>query len=454
MTTKCTSIEILRFADGKERKEAWLQLSEECQRAHNTLWSYWLVYHTMNGSADLLHQYIADVKTWDNTKPRGPKPKWPVQAFPKGTDWPYSSQKRAKRKGEEASPPDLQNDLYHLLTEKHPDLSARTCATIVQKWAKDVKKRKAARGVLPAWAAILINKQGMPSFSRPLPIPIAASDLGAKEQVLTKVGREYHLRVAVQRGEDGLIHEDCLLMLHRKKCASVRAIVDRMISGEYTMKGSNIIFSRARNKWFAQIAYEMPPASKPTLVEGRTLYLIPGKCCPWVVLSVDEKGVRDAWRAFGRRHHVANFRRLLLQQRRKRQEASRWGSETKKGRGRSRATQSWTKYSDAWNRFVNGYQQRMVAKLIELCRTRGYSHIVYCRPNETQAKKTYLVNAGNSPNSKMGWQWYQLQSMLANKCQEVGVEFKVKSSDDVQDMRGDDAAKAKRRAGKKTASVS
>lgn len=448
---KSTSIEIMNFAGGKERRKQWIAIADVVRRARNALWSYWLVYHTLHGTEAKLRQWLADNDRWLSDKKNNTKPKWPVDAFPKETQWQYSKSKQAKNG--KVSEPDLENDLYHVLRAVCPELGSRTATLLRQAWARDVRKRKAVNGSLSGWAAILLGRQSVPSFNRAQPIPISQSEIN-KCPMLRKEDGDYLLRVAIDRTDDGLLHEDCTLMLRRRKSGSIRAIIDRIISGEYALKGSSLVYSQAKNKWFAKIAYEMPPASKPELVDGRTLYLIPGKQCPWVVLAVSETGTCDSWRAFGRRHHVENFRRLLLQKRSKRQEASKWGSENRKGHGRQRATLSWTKYSDAWMKFVDGYQTRVVAKLMELCRQRGYSKLVYCRPNDAQAAKTYLVNAGNVRNSNMGWQWYQLQSMLANKCQEVGIEFQVKTTDDVQGVRDGRAAKPKRRGGTKAADLS
>jgi hypothetical protein len=210
-------------------------------------------------------------------------------------------------------------------------------------------------------------------------------------------------------------------MTGKRKAASVRTIIDRCIAGEYAWKGSSLLFDRG--KWFALLSYDMPKKDHTPLDSGKTMYVIPAKSGPWILQTVDAKGKTDRWYFGGEGKHIEYARRTILDERASRKEHYRWAGSAQKGSGRGRADAVWTKLSSRWKDFVKRYNHEISRRIVNMCVQRGIGRIVFCQPKDSQREKTFLATVGNRPGSAMLWDFFQMGTLLAYKCEHEGVEY-------------------------------
>ena len=54
---------------------------------------------------------------------------------------------------------------------------------------------------------------------------------------------------------------------------------------------------------------------------------------------------------------------------------------------------------------------------------RDAGRIVFCQPKDSQRDKTYLATAGNRQGSAMLWDFFQMGTLLAYKCEHDGINY-------------------------------
>jgi hypothetical protein len=405
MTVKTASIEIYGFA--KERQEAWKQLAIACQRMQNRLWQIWLCHHANKGSADKLRAHFDAYRQWQADK-QGEKPEWPCKAM----EPPLT---------ESADPASF----YRILSAEFPGVNVRTRGLLTNAWQSRLSQRKSASGSLPGWVSILFANESLPSFTRPQPIPFDKQN--AK---LLKRGGDYICELRIERLEDGKgVVEPCVLMLGKRKCASVRTTVDRILAGQYAWKGSSLVYKPRLGKWFVQICYEQPDNIRDTksFDENKILYIRPGRSSkqdgawlgsPW--------RVRIGNRSFGfggNGAHVTSARRTIIRQRNERKQHTRWGGSNQKGHGSQRAFAIETRLSSQWKDFTKRYNNEISRRIIDLAVREGCGRIIYLQPRDDRRDNRLLSTLGNDGWSAMSWDYFQFGTMLAAKCQEEGIEY-------------------------------
>lgn len=398
MVVRSAKIEIYGFT--KERREAWKQLAIECQRMHNRLWQIWLCHHSNNDSAGKLRSHFDAFNQWKATK-EGEKPQWPCKAV----EEPLTKS---------ADP----RSFYRILSAEFPGVNVRTRGLLTNAWQSLLSQRKAASGSLPGWVSILFANESVPSFTRPQPIPFDHDN--AK---LYKTDDGYFVDLRIERlTETGKsVVEKCQLMLNRRKCMSIRSIVDRIIAGEFAWKGSNLVFDSRNGKWFVAIAYEKPVLERASLDPNHVLFIRAAKSSPWRVRTLS-----GGWRFGGNGAHVDHARRCIIRERASRQQHYRYAGSNQKGHGRARAESVWTKLSSRWKDLTKRYNNEITRQLIKLAVSRGCGRIVYLQPKDQQRDSRFLSTAGNDARSFMSWDYFQFGSMLAAKCQEEGIEYGAK----------------------------
>lgn len=427
MAVRSARIEI--FGLSKERREAWRDLAIACQRMQNRLWQIWLCHHANNGSAEKLRSHFEAYRQWQADK-KGDKPQWPCKAL----EVPLTASADAR-------------SFYRILSAEFPGVNVRTRGLLTNAWQSRLSQRKSASGSLPGWVSILFANESLPSFTRPQPIPFDKDNAKLK-----KVGDDYICELRIERLADGKsVVEPCRLMLAKRKCRSVRAIVDKILSGEYAWKGSNLLYDRG--KWYAMISYEKPDGvrAKESYTEDKILYVRPGRMqkmdgawrgSPW--------RIRIADRSFsfgGNGAHVEHARRAIIRERRERKEHYRWSGSNQKGHGTQRAESVWTKLSSRWKDFTKRYNSEVSRRIIELAKREGCGRIVYLQPRDSQRDSRLLSQIGNDSSSGMSWDYFQFGTMLASKCEEEGVEY-GKSSKKPKNQPSTSGVRGVRKAGK------
>lgn len=397
MTVRAAKIEIFGFGKASGQRDNWKQLSVDCQRMQNRLWQIWLVHHSVNGSADKLRAHFDAYRAWQEYK-EGPKPEWPCKAL----EAPLTTSAD-------------QQSFYRILSAEFPGANVRTRGLLTNAWQSRLSKRKAANGNLPGWVSILFANESLPSFTRPQPIPFDHDN--AK---LLKIDGKYYVELRIERLADGKsVVERCELVLNRRKTMSVRATVDKILSGEWKWKGSSLAFDRG--KWFAMISYEKPAHQRVNINPEKVLYVRAGKAAPWRI-HVDKRTQEFG----GKGWHIEHARRTIQRERGQRKEHYRWAGSKQKGHGRRRADAVWTKLSSRWKDFTKRYNNEVSTRLVRWAISQGIGRIVYLQPKDRQRDSRYLSCAGNDGSSQMTWDYFQFGTMLAAKCDHEGIEYGAK----------------------------
>ena len=86
------------------------------------------------------------------------------------------------------------------------------------------------------------------------------------------------------------------------------------------------------------------------------------------------------------------------------------------------------KLKERWNDFVKTANQRTVQQVVALCVEHKCGKLVYFQPVGTARERYFLHTAGKVPDrpDNTGWDWGQMQTILAYKCRQQGIELEVR----------------------------
>ena len=404
--TQITSFEVRAVAgDWSEVTGRWHDLSRDCRDLANFFWQRWLVHHFQNHSADKLKAWLNDRQS-KGVKAAG---KCPVVCLDNK----------------------LSNTIYHESSARFPRLNKRLQVLLLNRLTQTVKSRKAASGSLPGWSAILLCNEGVPTFSKPYPILFdkAASPGGVSFAPPEERGGNWRLRLRLWREEDeqgkgASPIDEIELWCKGKKVASQVSILTKIAAGDYDYKGSQLVYSKAKRKWFARICYQRPPEVKPGLDAAKTAVLFAGEDCPFRLGLPDGAELRP----LGGGHFVGPVRKNIVIQRLNRRQSYRYAGKNSKGHGRERAL------GDGWwrlqqrDRDFTKHVSRLVARfVIDQCVERGIGRVVYEQPEGDGAAGKFLHNAGSLDGrmDSLGWPWYELGTYLNQAAAKVGVDVTV-----------------------------
>jgi len=283
---------------------------------------------------------------------------------------------------------------------------------------------KSSRGAVPRWMRILADDGEYPSSSGVLPIPF---DKGNSEIIVPATDNDsFQLQVRVDRIERPersyatSTKDVCRLRSNRQT-----RILWQIVNGEFVFAGSNLVYYESSGKWLAHIYYQARKGEeKPELESRRTAFLRPALKRPWW-LRIDGYhhyvGGRDG-------KHVAYVRQQLLTDRWGRQESYQHASSARKGHGRDRAVGKIVKLKDRWKDFVKTANQLAAKQAVDLCVSQKCGRLVYFLPIGPVRESRFLHTAGKLPDHRdnSSWDWSQMQSILAYKCQQAGIDLEVR----------------------------
>lgn len=405
---KTYKLEIIGFDQAERRRELYA-LACDCQQIVNCIWQLWEQWHVANDSQRVILAHLAADKQWREGGRKGKRPKWPVDCLPKVGGKNRSGNARS-----------LRNHIESDLLKRFPQVHSRVRSLLANITFKKITQRKASNGSMKGWVAILLNRESRPSSTRPVPIPF---DRQNSRIVPGGRGENASLQIRLVRDVDGKSEiEEYRLKTTGRAARYVKPIV-RMASGEWEFKGSSLLYDTKKRKWFAQLSVDLPPATKTDLVVGRVGLLRCGKDHPF---QFRVAGHRAFLRDFGHGRAVASVRKQLLTSRWSRQENYRVAGSANKGHGRNRALGPVFLLSRRWKDFVKRYNHTLTTAFINRCAHEGVAKIIYFQPSGGRFLDTSGKVDGREDST--GWDYFQIKTMLAYKCQEAGIEFEsVKS---------------------------
>ena len=422
--------------DHKAIRQLWYAQSTDCQRAKNAIWRTWEHWHFVNDSPAKIRVYLDALKVyrdkqnehkkqvaaWEKTK-SGPKPKKPKIKKPK-LDF-------------SAVPPQLQKEMTSAVAAVAPNLHSRVVTLLTNTVVQTIKSRKAAKGNLSGWMAILLDHEGRPASIHPQPIPfdVQNSTLIAP----TEKGGKYGMSLRTYRyalpGKSRCKSEEhtFTILTHRRKTRSQQLILSRICDGTYKFCGSNLLYQKG--KWFIALAYEMDV--KEPAVGDAVAVLRPGRYNThpvrkgrprlWV-LQIGNRKIRIG----GTGSHVGGMRDHVVGKRLAYQEHYRHASSARKGHGRKRALKGMRQwhFRQAWTGFVKRANQNMTTRVRKLCQEHGVGKVVYLQPVGEKKDSRFLSRAGKIEDREdsTGWDWHQVAALLNYKLKDCGIELEVRKA--------------------------
>lgn len=434
-TIRCAKFEVYRILDD-ENKEAyplWFELQDQCRKITNTIWSYWFNYHIQNGSEEKIKNWLNKKKEWETYKT-----KLNVWNNKKKRD---RGKKPEKPRGDSkipfpvlSVPKDLSKQIYHVISEGFPNVCARTRTLIQNQWNSSMKKN-AINVPLKIWIAILLGFERIPNSIRDLPIPFDVEN-GPKKN------KQSMILISPNEGNENYVMQLRLYRIppkskvngenktHRFEIRSngnkVRTEIQklqRMLSGEYKLKGSKLLWNTSKKKWFVHLSYTLPPKEKVVLDDRKIATLIPHSQHPITLKTPDG---RTHW-LVGRGYPVAAIREKIFMTRRNRNNAYRNASVSSKGHGRKRMGNWRWKFEKSWQEFVKRMNNYITTRAVRRCVEDGIGLLVYFQPEGEFSDSRFLSTSGKHEdwNDQTTWGYYQIKKMLEDKCEEAGINFSV-----------------------------
>jgi len=388
---------------GPNRKEVaarWKHLAEQCQRVTNAAWRQWIVEHTKQDAPNKLRQFYEELRQWHDAggkKSGQPKPESGVKCMT----------------------PAISKAIYTAACQTAEDMNLRPVTLLLQLVKQNMTKRKSASGNQPGWCNILLDRESMPSCTRPQPIPF-----DKRNAELLKDGDTWKMSMRIDRiprdGKPALSTRDTVTITAGKK-RSGYAILERVYSGEYDFCGSTLQFDRG--KWYVSLCFRRPQRERVELDAEATAHLLP---CRTEAFRLWVPG-GDFYRPIGDGRFVGPQRRNLIRQRTSRNAHYTHAGSSMKGHGRDRARAGHKKLQRRWLHLNRTTNHTLTKRVVQTCERLGIGKLVYYQPTGKAAATRYMEAEGKLPNVRdaTGWQWFQVGTMLAQKCQESGVELEI-----------------------------
>lgn len=465
---RLTTMSIVSFevcgveGDWKEVTGRWHEVSRQCQGVANLFWDAWNAWHYDRNSYSKMKDWLR-LRETSGVSAAG---KCPVDLMPA----------------------ELSTAIYNEATKRFPDMASKLVSMVIGRVRETMTSRKAVKGSLPGATAILLHNERSPSWTKPIPIPFDRDNTSTTFCQPRDRGGNWHLTWKfwrqVKNGESAILEDRAELWCKGKKVQSQLRILERIAAGEqalqetldaierryrhqlkthpkgsreykqlndaklaekrdarsaiksehYVFAGSQLVYSKSRRKWFAQICYEMPAKRRLGLEPSKIAVLSAEETHPFLLQLPDGSTRRPG----GDGRQVAPVRSSVLQQRWDRNANYRYAGSASKGHGRNRATQGQDKLKLRWKDFTKSVNRIVANHVVGWCIEQGVGTLIYEQPAEDFAKTRFLANAGkvevfNRRTGEMevrsdstGWDWFGLKTELERACKsrrENGVVF-------------------------------
>lgn len=399
------SIRVARFevdsVDGANFRDdvqpRWFATMDLCRKAANLYYETWLVWHVQNQSALKLVDWFEQRKSL-GIKEAGPCPV-------------------------EVLPIELGTLIYDTIKTRYESIQINVVTQLMQIVFRTLSSGKAASGSLPKWSAILLHNQGMPMFTRrEYPIPFSTGSKKSPQNAkLVKEGESRYIELKTWRlrveGKSACVAvtDRVKLRMTGKRCKEQLLQFDKVCSGEWEFKGSQLVYDKNNKKWFINLCHQVPSRVE-ALNPEKMAYLLPGRDVPFHLLHNRE----DVWLQ-GRGNHILGMREKCWRKRTEMNYGNRKTLTLRRGHGRSAAMKLGERWHRKWREFVKRVNHAVSKDAVEWCVTHGVGTLVYLKPNDKKSATRFI--SGDFKNST--WEFFDLGSKLAYKCQDRGVTLKV-----------------------------
>lgn len=384
--------EVVRFS-GDNRKRWWF-LCDAVRQMTNLFWREWESYHTQHDSHSIVSAFANDLADY-RKKQRAEKPKLELQAVPT----------------------ELSKRIYRKMADNFPAVHNRV-AGLLQQAIRKKMTGKGSDGKWSMWQAILMDRQGRPSATRPQPIPF---DSKSAKIVRSENGFDLQIRLTRLPSDKKAclsIEDSCGLKV---KHGNGRAVIERVVSGEYKFCGSSLVYDEKNRKWFVNVCYQMPKASTTQGVGVARLF--PSRAYPFVLMlngrTIPLERLAEP---------TAHVRKTVMTNRWERKRGYQYASSNRKSHGRKRAMSGIEKLSLRWRHFTKSANHEVSKEVVRKCFEAGIGKLIFMQPGGDKAQNRMIATVGkvDGMRDKTAWDYAQLKSMLAYKCQDCGIQFEAK----------------------------
>jgi putative transposase len=188
-----------------------------------------------------------------------------------------------------------------------------------------------------------------------------------------------------------------------------KAIVDRVINGEYKLSMSKLIKDKRKKKWFLNLAYTFTP-EKETLQENKILGIDLGVKIPAMLAISDNKFFRES---VGSSEEITNFQKQVTARTKSLQRQRKWCGEGSIGHGTKTRIKPIEKLSGKIKRFKDTKNHNWSRYIVEQAIKNNCGTIQMEDLSGIAEENTFLKT----------WTYYDLQQKIKYKAEEKGIKI-------------------------------
>lgn len=202
------------------------------------------------------------------------------------------------------------------------------------------------------------------------------------------------------------------LISSRKNSSSPNIILDRIITGEYTMSDSKIAKNR-KGQYTLILAYKFPK-NEVIINEDKVMGIDLGVAVPATIAVSDDSWYREF---VGSAQEIRDFERQTESRRKRLSRSRKWAGQGNSGRGYKKRTEAANKISDKIARFKDTKNHQWSKFIVDEAVKKGVGLI------QLEDLSGVSSNANKENNLFLKrWTYYDLQQKIEYKAQEFGIE--------------------------------
>lgn len=197
-----------------------------------------------------------------------------------------------------------------------------------------------------------------------------------------------------------------------------KAILDRLINGEYKQGTAQLVYNNRKKKWMIIISYSFENKVNNQLEEDKVMGVDLG-ITNIATFSVFDKSTQKYERISWKQcildgKELIHFRQKVEARRRQLSIASKWCSDNKIGHGYKQRMRDVNKYEDKIARFKDTYNHKISRYIVDMALK------YHCKTIQMEDLSGFSEQ--QSESLLKNWAYYDLQNKIKYKAEEVGIE--------------------------------
>lgn len=291
------------------------------------------------------------------------------------------------------------SDVYREAVEEFPNVPSKSL---------DIVIRKAQQRFRTEYKDVLSGTKSIPSFKRGFPIPIRAGMMK-----LSNKDGQYTIQAQLlsKKGAEELNLPTRFTIL-TKTGGSAKAIFDRLVSGEYSLRDSEIIHDKRRNKWYFSLTYQFEKEEVQT-DKSRVMGVDLGIVYPaYMAFNFDD------WLRYNiEGSEIISFRQRIEARRNALLRQSKYAGEGRRGHGRNTLLKPIERLRGKVANFRKTTNHKYSRYIVDMAVKHGVGII----------QLEDLSGINNRSKFLKQWSYYELQQFIEYKAKEKGIDVKYVS---------------------------